>query len=669
MQQLFDFAGRLRYMSDDEGQGNNLSKSAQLSTRQLIRIGRRLAEHEDEDLWRAINRACLGPFLPMAAKQTLEGMLAEANIEKPKGTRRDIGKPFVKVDETRPGGKHRRLFIGDISVPVYEIPPSDVEGAALVPRVPGEFFDNDLHTLVMREMAIDFNGGEHLLLIGNQGVGKNRLTDRFLELINRPREYIQLHRDTTVQALMVQPTVENGVIFYKDSPLVRAVKMGRVLVVDEADKAPVYITAVLKSLAENGEMNLTDGRKIRPAGAESVGPGHERDITVHPDFRLILLANRPGYPFLGNDFYSQIGDVFATHAVDNPDPESELELISQAAPGILKGRLKRLVAVFGELRQAFDDGLVSYPFSLRELINVVKHMSKYPDEPLDSVLRNVFDFDVMRKEYHELLLDIFDKFDVPKRELRLGPNALEGNTPLTEKEQVTIEYQGPGPVMDIPAHEGVIDSDPNAQHKGGNQFSAGSGGSSTPGQGGQSGTHRMNVSGDAVFQIAEELKKQVSDEIRNAALESARESLLKRLKEMNMSGKEAAQYKDFYDNVRNEVQQLRVVLEGVQAKERERVWLKNQIEGELDDRKLIDGLTGEHAIYKRRGEEKPEFGAPQKKVGFSRGWRTDAKLGGLTHLLLTHSRNASASSLTFRAPCSASTVSTAVSPAPSRPPS
>jgi hypothetical protein len=202
---------------------------------------------------------------------------------------------------------------------------------------------------------------------------------------------------------------------------------------------------------------------------------------------------------------------------------------------------------------------------------------------------------------------------VPKRELRLGPNAQEGNSPLQEKEQVTIAYEGPGPVMEIPAHGGVPDSDPDAQHKGGNQFQRGSGGSSSPGQGGKSGSHRMNVSGDTVFQIAEELKQQVSDEIRSAALESARESLLKRLKEMNMSGKEASQYKDFYDNVRNEVQQLRVVLEGVQAKERERVWLKNQIEGELDDRKLIDGLTGEHAIYKRRGEEKPEFGAPQKK--------------------------------------------------------
>ncbi|KAJ3330432.1 von Willebrand factor A domain-containing protein 8, partial [Gonapodya sp. JEL0774] len=401
MSQLFDFAQRLRFMGDDEGQGASLSKSAALSTRQLIRIGRRLAEHEDEDLYRAINRACLGPFLPLPAKETLEGLLEDVGIKERK-LQKDVRKPYITSNPPR-------LHIGDVSIPVFQISGDDPEGAALVPRVPTTFFDNDLHTLVMREMAIDFNGGEHLLLIGNQGVGKNRLTDRFLELINRPREYIQLHRDTTVQALMVQPTVENGVIFYKDSPLVRAVKAGRVLVVDEADKAPVYITAVLKSLAENGEMNLSDGRKIRPASAAGTGAVRENDIVLHPNFRLILLANRPGYPFLGNDFYSQIGDVFSTHAVDNPDEDSELELLAQMAPEILKGRLRRLVAVFAELRRAFDDGLVSYPFSLRELINVVKHMKKYPDEPLDSVLRNVFDFDVTRKEYHDLLINILDK--------------------------------------------------------------------------------------------------------------------------------------------------------------------------------------------------------------------------------------------------------------------
>lgn len=44
----------------------------------------------------------------------------------------------------------------------------------------------------------------------------------------------------------------------------------------------------------------------------------------------------------------------------------------------------------------------------------------------------------------------------------------------------------------------------------------------------------------------------------------------------------------------------------LQAKGKERQWLKNQALGELDDAKIIDGLTGEKAIYKRRGELEPE---------------------------------------------------------------
>lgn len=44
----------------------------------------------------------------------------------------------------------------------------------------------------------------------------------------------------------------------------------------------------------------------------------------------------------------------------------------------------------------------------------------------------------------------------------------------------------------------------------------------------------------------------------------------------------------------------------LKAKGKERQWLKHQAMGELDDTKIIDGLTGEKAIYKRRGELEPE---------------------------------------------------------------
>lgn len=115
------------------------------------------------------------------------------------------------------------------------------------------------------------------------------LTRASAQLVGRPREYIQLHRDTTVNQLMFQTVLENGVIKYTDSPLLRAVTFGRVIVVDEADKAAEHVVAIFRSLAGHGQLTLADGRRVR------LTKKRENDIVVHPNFRIILLANRPGY--------------------------------------------------------------------------------------------------------------------------------------------------------------------------------------------------------------------------------------------------------------------------------------------------------------------------------------------------------------------------------------
>ena len=103
------------------------------------------------------------------------------------------------------------------------------------------FFDIGKHVEILESMLKDFKLGEHLLLIGNQGVGKNKLADKMLQEMRIEREYIQLHRDTTVQGLTLTPSLEGGIIVYDDSPLVRALQFGRVLVVDEVDKAPTEV--------------------------------------------------------------------------------------------------------------------------------------------------------------------------------------------------------------------------------------------------------------------------------------------------------------------------------------------------------------------------------------------------------------------------------------------
>lgn len=61
-------------------------------------------------------------------------------------------------------------------------------------------------------------------------------------------------------------------------------------------------------------------------------------------------------------------------------------------------------------------------------------------------------------------------------------------------------------------------------------------------------------------------------------------------------------YRKYHSNVRREIQELRAILQTVQAKNKERVWLKHQISGDLDESRLIEGVVGEKNVYKRRGK-------------------------------------------------------------------
>jgi MoxR-like ATPase len=44
------------------------------------------------------------------------------------------------------------------------------------------------HLVILEAMLKDLLLGEHLCLIGNQGVGKNKLCDHLLQMLGRERE-------------------------------------------------------------------------------------------------------------------------------------------------------------------------------------------------------------------------------------------------------------------------------------------------------------------------------------------------------------------------------------------------------------------------------------------------------------------------------------------------
>ena len=72
------------------------------------------------------------------------------------------------------------------------------------------------------------------------------------------------------------------------------------------------------------------------------------------------------------------------------------------------------------------------------------------------------------------------------------------------------------------------------------------------------------------------------------------------------------------------------------AREEERVWIKRQTDGELDDSRLTEGLTGETTVYKRRGMERPEMGRPQIK------YVSVSEVSNRTHQLTGNPRQAEA---------------------------
>lgn len=375
-----------------------------LSLRSLFRVAKRLESFPDERLMVSqVKRGLLEPFLPQTQRELLKKLMAEANMlnDQDKAAKRaavDEEKTAIRTSETK-------LHIGDVGYARFP----KRSRPDLVPKV--VFFDVAHHRRTLQEMLIDFvSGFRHLVLIGNQGVGKNKLADRMLELLNAEREYVQLHRDSTIAGLTGAPTIQEGRVVWEDSPLVRAAKQGRVLVVDEADKAPPEVIAVLKSLVEDGDMLLGNGKRLVRAKS---AVGDEEEIAIHPDFCVWILSNRPGFPFHGNDFFKQIGDVFATHIVENPDLDSEHELLRSYAPTTSSQTLLTLAKCFSDLRSLADEGVITYPYSTREAVNVARHLEAFPDDGLVHALHNVLDFDSFQPEVAKLLCKVFQKHGVP----------------------------------------------------------------------------------------------------------------------------------------------------------------------------------------------------------------------------------------------------------------
>jgi hypothetical protein len=97
------------------------------------------------------------------------------------------------------------------------------------------------------------------------------------------------------------------------------------------------------------------------------------------------------------------------------------------------------------------------------------------------------------------------------------------------------------------------------------------------------------------------MKAEVTDEAKAKARAMAEAALAEKLKELNMGKGDWDRYENLRSRVEVQIQQLKVHLKDIKRRKEERVWLRRQSTGELDDSRIVDALAGEKDVFKRRG--------------------------------------------------------------------
>lgn len=140
------------------------------------------------------------------------------------------------------------------------------------------------------------------------------------------------------------------------------------------------------------------------------------------------------------------------------------------------------------------------------------------------------------------------------------------------------------------------------QHIGEGPWDGGSGGSGTAGIGGRAGSYRLDAGQDLVM-LSEEEKAALPTEYYEEAKLLSRDAYAHRLKELDLAGHDARKWELLLRAVAAPVGRMRVALASRGAKERERVWQKQQTSGELDDGRIVDGVAGDRNVYKKRAAD------------------------------------------------------------------
>jgi MoxR-like ATPase len=192
-------------------------------------------------------------------------------------------------------------------------------------------------------------------LIGKPGVGKTTLAYAAARRMGRDVFIMQATLDTRPEDLLVTPVIEGaGRLRYVASPLVSAMLLGGIAILDEGNRMSEKSWASLAPLLDNRRY------------VESVVAGVK--IRAHKNFRLVTTMNDDSSTFeLPEYIHSRLQPQIL---IDFPEKDEELRILKENLP-FAEDRILQYVTDFLEQAHAADER-----YSVRDGINIARYAIK-----------------------------------------------------------------------------------------------------------------------------------------------------------------------------------------------------------------------------------------------------------------------------------------------------